>query len=140
PIPVNLPTNASAPYAGPQLELYAEDEPTKREKLIAALDQSDIVAITSSRLYSSIPRIPERWPLSIEYYRLMCGPSMCYDVPAGYQSPLGFELAATIASRPRLGPWEVRDDTAEELWLNYDHPKVLLFRKLPGAYSAANTR
>jgi YYY domain-containing protein len=127
PVPLNLDGRPSAPYAGPQLELYAEDEPAKREKLLAALDQADIIAITSNRLYKSIPRIPERWPLAIEYYRLL------------FSGELGFERVATFASYPQLGPLVFVDEDAEELWTVYDHPTVMLFRKTP-QYSSQRAR
>jgi len=127
PVPLNLPGFPSAPYAGPQLELYAEEEPAKRERLLAALDTADVIAITSNRLYGSIPRIPERYPLAIEYYRLL------------FSGELGFQLVATFTSYPSLGPLVLVDDSAEELWTVYDHPKVMLFRKTP-EYSSQRAR
>ena len=118
PVPLRVLGRDSAPWAGPQLELYAEEDATKRERLLAALDQADVIAITSSRLTSSIPRIPERYPLATEYYRLL------------FSGELGFAKIAEFTSYPRLGPWVfLRDDDAQELWVNYDHPKVMLFRK-----------
>jgi uncharacterized membrane protein len=118
PVPLRVLGRDSAPWAGPQLELYAEEDATKRERLLAALDQADVIAITSSRLTSSIPRIPERYPLATEYYRLL------------FSGELGFAKIAEFTSYPRLGPWVfLRDDDAQELWVNYDHPKVMLFQK-----------
>ncbi|HEY7063033.1 MAG TPA: DUF2298 domain-containing protein, partial [Chloroflexota bacterium] len=128
PIPLNLDGHPAAPYAGNgQLELYAEEDPIKRDRLIATLDGTDVIAITSSRLYTSIPRIPERYPLATEYYRLL------------FSGQLGFTQVATFTSYPRLGPFVVRDDAASELWVNYDHPKVMLFQKTP-EYSTAKVR
>ncbi len=127
PVPVRLEGHDSGPYAGPQLELYAEEEPAKRDRLIAALDAADVIAITSNRLYMSIPRIPERYPLAIEYYKLL------------FSGQLGFERVATFSSYARLGPFVLNDDSSEELWTVYDHPKVMLFRKTP-EYSAQRTR
>jgi YYY domain-containing protein len=127
PVPLRLPTQDSARWAGPQLELYAEEEPSKLERLVQALDQSDVIAITSNRLYDSIPRIPERYPLAIEYYRLLFG------------GELGFRPVATFTSYPQLGPLVFPDDAAEELWTVYDHPKVILFQKTP-EYSSERAR
>ncbi|MBX5491255.1 MAG: glycosyltransferase family 39 protein [Chloroflexi bacterium] len=128
PVPLRVQGRDSLPWAGPQLELYAEEDPAKRERLLAALDQADVIAITSSRLYSSIPRIPERYPLATEYYRLL------------FSGELGFAKIAEFTSYPRLGPLIfLRDDDAQELWVNYDHPKVMLFRKTP-AYSSQRAR
>jgi len=128
PVPLNLEGHPAAPYAGAgQLELYAEEDPAKREKLIATLDATDVIAITSSRLYQSIPRIPERYPLATEYYRLL------------FNGELGFKPVAVFTSYPRLGPFVIHDDDASDLWVNYDHPKVMLFQK-SADYSPAKVR
>ena len=127
PIPLNLEGHPAAPYAGPQLELYAEEDPPMRDRLIAALDGTDLLAITSSRLYQSIPRIPERYPVATEYYRLL------------FSGQLGFTPVAVFTSYPRLGPFVVNDDNASDLWVNYDHPKVMLFQKSPD-YSSEKVR
>ena len=66
---------------------------------------------------SSIPRMPQRYPMTTEYYRRL------------FAGDLGFELVATFASYPTLGPWTINDDRAEEAFTVYDHPKVLIFKK-----------
>ena len=83
------------------------------------LSQSDYINVTSNRLYGSIPRIPQRYPMTTEYYRRL------------FAGDLGFKLVATFTSYPTLGPWVIVDDRAEEAFTVYDHPKVLIFKKQP---------
>ena len=87
--------------------------------MIAVLDAADLIAISSNRLYGSIPRAPWRYPLARRYYELL------------FSGQLGFELERVFASYPRIGSFELNDDHAEEAFSVYDHPKVLIFRKTP---------
>jgi YYY domain-containing protein len=108
------------------------------------LDEADIIALSSNRGYASIPRLPSRYPMAIEYYRKL------------FAEELGFELIATFTSYPSIGPLQfpdqetpftphapslVRDELgsisvqlppAEEAFSVYDHPQVFLFRKTDG--------
>ncbi len=109
-------------YTGVDLTLYDEDEPAKLDKLLQALDRVDYICLSSGRLYNSIPRLPMRYPMTVLYYRYL------------FDGTLGFERVATFTSYPNLGPIQFNDDSAEEQFTVYDHPKVILFRKTP-AYS-----
>ena len=127
PLPLPIPGFDHGKYAGPQLPLYDPDEPKKIETIIQMLSQSSYMNITSNRLYGSIPRMPERYPMTSEYYRRL------------FAGDLGFSLVATIPSYPSIGSWAINDDSAEEAFTVYDHPKVLIFRKDPD-FSAARVR
>ncbi len=134
-------------YIGITMALYDEDTPQKRDQLLAWLDQSDYLFLASNRLYGSIPRLPDRYPLTTAYYRAL------------FAGDLGFELAAEFTSYPVLGPWVFPDQErpfelmppatstqrdrlpvplppAEESFSVYDHPDCLIFRKTE-AYSPA---
>ncbi len=119
PLPLPLPGYDPSFYRGPQLPMYDPDEPQKVEMLVQMLSQSDYVNLTSNRLYGSIPRMPQRYPMSTEYYRRL------------FAGDLGFRLVHTEQSYPTLGPWVINDDRAEEAFTVYDHPKVLIFQKQP---------
>jgi YYY domain-containing protein len=133
-------------YTGIEMQNYNEDTPQKRQQLYDWLDQADWIFLASNRLYGSIPRLPARYPLTIEYYRAL------------FAGELGFELEADFASYPALGPFvfpdqenpfplmeadyvsqerpiEVHLPPAEEAFSVYDHPRVLIFRKTE-AYSS----
>lgn len=120
PLPLPLPGYDASFYRGPQLPMYDPDEPKKVETLVQMLSQSDYINLTSNRLYGSIPRMPQRYPMSTEYYRRL------------FAGDLGFRLVHSEESYPTLGPWVINDDRAEEAFTVYDHPKVLIFQKQPG--------
>ncbi|NDB19855.1 MAG: phospholipid carrier-dependent glycosyltransferase, partial [Proteobacteria bacterium] len=117
PLPLPIPGYDHSRYAGPQLPLYDPDEPKKIDTVVQMLSQSTYLNMTSNRLYGSIPRMPERYPMTTEYYRRL------------FAGDLGYTHVATIASYPTLGPWTIADDAAEEAFTVYDHPKVLIYKK-----------
>ncbi len=51
--------------------------------------------------------------------------------PSEQANALGYRLIETFQSNPTLGPLEVNDQTAEEAFTVYDHPKVLVFARAP---------
>ena len=123
PLPLRLP-DYSDPwsaqgqnYRGLILTLYDPDSEQKREKLLDQLRQTDYIFLSSNRLYGSIPRMPQRYPMTSDYYRAL------------FSGELGFELVHTGASYPELSGWVINDDSAEEAFTVYDHPKVLIFKK-----------
>jgi YYY domain-containing protein len=127
PLPVPISGYDPSHYRGPQLPMYDADEPKKIETLVQMLSQADYINLTSNRLYGSIPRIPQRYPMSTEYYRRL------------FAGDLGFKLVHVETSYPTLGPWVINDDRAEEAFTVYDHPKVLIFQKQPD-FSAQRVR
>jgi hypothetical protein len=93
--------------------------------LSGVLAEADYVIIASRRLYGSIPRLPDRYPVASRYYTLL------------FAGELGFELAGEFTRgpewlNPRLPPLPgaapalLRPD---ESFVVYDHPRALIFRK-----------
>ncbi len=118
-------------------ELYWDDNAEKLERFTSTLDRADYIFITSSRQWASTTRVPERYPLTSEYYRhlLGCPPGQelegCYNVaqPGTSQGDFGFELIKVFQSNPSLGILEINDQPSEESFTVYDHPKVFIFQK-----------
>ncbi len=106
---------------------YWEDTPEKRDALYSWLDQADYIVLSSNRVYESIPRLPERFPLTTAYYRYL------------FSGDLGFRILKVFTSYPNLGPIQFVDDRADETFTVYDHPKVIIFEKT-AAYSSARVR
>jgi YYY domain-containing protein len=106
-------------YRSIEMKPYGPDSNEKLAELMADLDQSDYIAITSNRLYGSIPRVPAQYPMTSLYYDLL------------FKEKLGFEIAATFTSYPSLFGITIPDQGAEEAFTVYDHPKVTIFRKTP---------
>ncbi|MFZ5880671.1 MAG: DUF2298 domain-containing protein [Chloroflexota bacterium] len=119
----------------------------KLTRLVDSLNQGDYIFIPTNHQYGQITRLPERYPLTTEYYRQLLGcPAnediiRCYRLaePGMYQGNLGYELAAVFTSYPTLGPLVINDQAAEEAFTFYDHPKVLVFRK-SAAYDPAKVQ
>ena len=109
-------------HDGVMLELYGEDTPEKREKMIQWMEEVDYIILSSNRLYGSIPRLPMRFPLTTKYYAWL------------FNGQLGFEPVKQFTSYPQLLGITIPDDNAEEAFTVYDHPKVIIFQKT-SAYS-----
>ncbi|MCC7163438.1 MAG: glycosyltransferase family 39 protein [Anaerolineae bacterium] len=99
------------------IQNYNEDEEIKREKLQRWLDEADYLVLSSNRLYGSIPRLPLRYPLTTKYYEWL------------FSGQLGFDLVQEFTSYPQLFGIVINDDSADEAFTVYDHPKVLIFKK-----------
>ncbi|MGH2470632.1 MAG: DUF2298 domain-containing protein, partial [Chloroflexota bacterium] len=136
-LPLSLPTPGEQPnrYKQQTLTLYNDDNQTKIDMIVKVLGSSDYIIMSSNRLYGSIPRIPQRYPITIEYYKLLFG------------GQLGFKMVHQQTSYPSLLGVPIKDDRVmgfQSLWSHlqpdeaftvYDHPKVLIYQKTP-AFSA----
>jgi len=105
-------------YRHVELPMYEPDTRAKFDNIRRVLREADYILISTNRLYRTIPRLPERYPVSTEYYRLL------------FAGELGFEPIQVFSSYPRLGGWEVVDDEADESFTVYDHPKAIVFAKV----------
>lgn len=118
-------------------EMYWPDDVSKVQRFYTILNQADYIFISSNRQFGTIPRVPERYPLSTFFYRQLLGCDddqetleCYYQADAdGTSGNLGFDLIATFTSYPNFGSLEFNDQYAEEAFSVYDHPKVLIFRK-----------
>jgi YYY domain-containing protein len=119
------------------LELYWDDNAEKLARFYNSLDKGDYIFISSNRQWGTTTRVPERYPLTLKYYRELigCPPERdviwCYNTgkPGDFQGNLGFDLVAVFESFPQLGSYRIDDQFADEAFTVYDHPKVLIFKK-----------
>ena len=117
--------------------MYLDDNPDKLARFERILDQSEYLVITSNRQWGSLPRIPERFPMTTVYYRNLLGCpedkaiGWCYSVakPGMFKGDLGYDLVQIFQNDPKIGPIQINDQFAEEAFTVYDHPKVLVFKK-----------
>jgi YYY domain-containing protein len=127
------------PYGGIyrplNLELYEPDNQAKRELMVQTLDEAEYIVISSNRVYDAAPRLPLRYPMTVAYYQALFGcesqqiTDCAYPAVAPMSGDLGFDLVATFESYPTLGPLTLPDQSAQESFTVYDHPKVLIFQK-----------
>ncbi|HEX6820375.1 MAG TPA: DUF2298 domain-containing protein [Ktedonobacterales bacterium] len=104
-------------YQALGLDLYAEDTPDKAATLSQQLASVNVVVISSQRLLRSIPKLPDRYPMTTRYYQLL------------FDGKLGFTLAAHFEAHPHLGPYALDDTNADESFSVYDHPPVWIFAR-----------
>ncbi|PQV63264.1 Dolichyl-phosphate-mannose-protein mannosyltransferase [Abditibacterium utsteinense] len=109
------------------LETFDPDSPLKTAQFSEKLDECEWIFLSSGRSWQNIPRWPQKWPATTEFYHAL------------FDGRLGFQLEKRFDSFPRLGPWQFPDAGVEEALTVYDHPLVLLFHKTEN-YSAERTR
>lgn len=119
-LPLSLPGGCtSGEYEPVELTPYVPDwDETKVFTLVDGLDRADYVVESSNRLYDSIPRLPARYPNTVLYYKYL------------FDGTLGFEKVAEFDNYPRLfGIIDVPDQSSEEAFTVYDHPRVTIWKK-----------
>jgi len=104
----------------------------------------DYVVISSNRLYGSIGRMPERYPITSQYYRRLFAEELGFQLVYFSQvypqlgpvrlvhdtlSPAGLEEPALLATQGH-GQADLRLGLADESYSVYDHPMPLLFERV----------
>ena len=97
--------------------LEATGDAQATEMLYRGLDQVDYYVVSSNRVMDSVPRSPWRYPVQTRFYDLL------------ESGELGFRLEKEFTRYPSLGPFSISDHDADESFINYDHPRVLIFAK-----------
>lgn len=126
---------------------HPDRDPTKIPNLIDKLVESDYIVFYSNRAYGSVARLPDEFPQSSGFFRLL------------FAGDLGYQLERAFVSYPSLAGVHLRDDPyaragltepplapdghdgqpdglvinlgyADENVIGYDHPQVLVFRKV----------
>ncbi|PKN85658.1 MAG: hypothetical protein CVU46_10355 [Chloroflexi bacterium HGW-Chloroflexi-8] len=121
-------------------QMYWNDDESKLNRFYDTLNQSEYIFISSNRQWGTTTRVPEKYPLTTQFYDSLMGcPDThdiywCYSVakPEIFKGELGFELIKVFESYPTIGSLVVNDQFAEEAFTVYDHPKVLIFKKSAG--------
>ena len=140
PVPMRVAdaTRAPSEYKMLTLPMYDDDNAAKIETVVNTLSESDYIVLATQRLSAPITRLPQRYPISSRYYRLL------------FSGQLGFELAASAVNGIALDGVVVADDRfdgiapplfsasnallwnwgrADESFTVYDHPLPLVFKK-----------
>ena len=118
PIGTNEGNAGTHSYTLRQLDIYRGDDRGKAKYLAGELAAGNLIAIPTKRMYGSVLRVAERYPITANYYRLL------------FAERLGYKLVKSIPSRPSLWGVSFNDDYSDESFTVYDHPKVLLFQKV----------
>ncbi len=100
-----------------ELEVYAPDNETKIPYLYEKLSKTDYIFVTSDRARGNLGRLPEDFPVMVEYYKALD------------EGTLGFTKEKEVTSYPEIFGIEINDSSAEETFWVYDHPTVRIYRK-----------
>ncbi|TVR68995.1 MAG: hypothetical protein EA415_14755 [Sphaerobacteraceae bacterium] len=118
-LPVALPGGSGGIYEYRGLDLYSDRTNEEAVEFVTdVLHDVDYIVLASQRLSHSIPRLPWRYPVQSEYYRLL------------EQEKLGFELAYEATNYPGFGDFRINTLAADESFSVYDHPPVQIYRKV----------
>ena len=117
---------------------------SKAEHLANALANADYVVFFSNRLYGSIPTLPDRYPLSTRYYKLLFAGDLGFEVhyvAEAHPNFLGVSFVHDTFSRPgldapaALGPGRVSGlaielGHADDSFTNYEHPTPIILKNV----------
>ena len=128
-------------YEVRELPMYERDDGRKLERVSDELAGADYVVFYSNRLYGTIPRLPKRYPLSGEYYRLLFSGELGYElahVETRYPRLAGIAFVHDTLGRPGLPDPDlpalpdlpIRLGFADESFSVYDHPVVLVLENV----------
>ncbi|CAN5669786.1 hypothetical protein BH09CHL1_BH09CHL1_00270 [soil metagenome] len=100
-------------------DMYANAQTTTEtaDKIYANIQSVDYIVMSSNRIIDSVESSPWRYPVQIEYYHLL------------QSGQLGFTLIGEFANDPELFGITIDDQIADESFINYDHPQVLIYQK-----------
>jgi hypothetical protein len=129
PLPLDVDGQARriSDYEVRALALYKEpDDADKWATLAKDLSDSDYVIIASRRLYGSILRLPDRYPLTSRYYEELFAGNLGFSV-------VGEFTRGPTWLNPRLPPLPDAASALfrpDESFVVYDHPRTLVFRNV----------
>lgn len=109
------------------LPLYDEpDDAAKWKALATDLADTGYLILASRRLYGSIPRLPDRYPVATRYYDRLFAGDLGFEAVAEFSRGPAW-LNPRIAPLPGAAPAAFRPD---ESFVVYDHPRTLILRNV----------
>ncbi len=124
PLPLSL-SGQTKKFNGQMLPVFGPDNQQKWSEIDQILATSDYYLLTSNRAWGSISQAPDRYPKMSQFYQQLL---------KGQAQQLGFKKVAQFTSYPSLEylglPLTLKDDWAEEAFTVYDHPQVIVFKKI----------
>lgn len=148
-LPLPLPGQSPHQYPLTTLSPYDPDSPEKWQKLNSQINSADYLIFSSNRLWGSIPRVSTKYPITAKFYQDLFDEKLEFKKLIEINSYPGISLPF-LKHCYYFGPTNfpggknswfsvdhqcfypgiyLRDDTAEEAFTVYDHPKVLIFSR-----------
>ena len=122
-------------------DLYNGENKKKFDELTALLAESEYFVLLSNRLYATIPRLPERYPLTTVFYEKLFSGELGYDLAFSngrYVGGLGVDYYEDPFARLDFGPPKRFQEPsaglftagfgwADESFSVYEHPQTFIF-------------
>lgn len=126
-----------------ELPMYDADTSAKLQLIKQLLLTGDYIVFYSNRLYGTVPRLADRYPMSRRYYELLFSGKLGYELvhfSAAHPRFAGIAFYEDTFSRPDLpvptplaayqpAPLTINGGFADESFTAYDHPLVMVFKK-----------
>jgi hypothetical protein len=124
-------------YRGLTMEVRWPDDEHKREVLLDTMQQADYLIVPSQRSIWATCRIPNTYPMTMNYYRALFDGSLGFEKVASFSAPFKVgplwvsDVGGTLAWNkiPALPLFNHNILAAEEAFSVYDHPPVWIFKK-----------
>lgn len=149
-LPLFLPQNENT-YNIIPLDMYDQDNPEKWEKLNSQLEKIDYLILSSNRLWNSIQKGRKTYPITSNFYKDLLEDKLNFKKVAEISSYpslpfVEFNPFKTYSSQPSLidelsrnsirqllsglSQGVIVDDTSDESYTVYDHPKIIIFKNI----------
>ena len=123
-LPVGVPGEPNGGWQDLPMGLYDDrSSPEEFTYIEGLLNQADYIILASNRLYGSIPRLPWRYPVQIRYYDLLMSGKLGFDQVLPLQDQKVYPALTWLGIT-------FNDDHADESFTVYDHPRVLVYKKV----------
>lgn len=118
-LPLPEKERSSVLYNVEELHLFDTDTKSKWENVNQQLKKIDFIILSSNRLWGTIPKLPEKYPITSKFYSDLLS------------EKFHFTKVAEFTSYPTIPflSWKISDDGADESFTVYDHPKVMIFQR-----------
>lgn len=133
-----LPLQNSNNYNITDLPLYDPDTKQKWLAINHTLENTDYIIIASNRLYTPLQKLTDCqnlpinkcYPKTTKYYERLFNGNLGFLKVAEFTSYPGFKIPALSKSNGGAYRLEIHDDSADESFTVYDHPKVMIFKNM----------
>jgi len=128
-----MPIGGNISYKTLELPIYEMQNPIREAEIYQTIQEADYIIIASNRLYTPLQRISrncQKWKVPLE--RCPHNANRYYEKL--FNGKLWYKKVAEFAVYPKLEirnlKLEIDDSSADESFTVYDHPKVMIFKKI----------
>ena len=128
-----LPIGGNIYYKTLELPIYEMENPLRESQIYQTVQQADYIIIASNRLYDPLQRISkncQKWNLPPE----RCSHNANRYYQRLFNGELGFRKVVEFSMYPHFSffifHFSFDDSSADESFTVYDHPKVMIFKKI----------